>query len=105
MPHSIPHRLTQHTTQHATRITQVTHPTKEQVRAYMMARRDATRLPPPTPEEIRRQLDWRITVQDEDRLRRQFYLIPTAYSQMVVQIAIDWLLAPLRRAVRQSVRA
>lgn len=35
----------------------VTHPTKEQVRAYMLQRTAAHR-PPPTPEEIRRLLGW-----------------------------------------------
>jgi hypothetical protein len=36
----------------------VNRPSKEQVRAYMR-RRGRTRQPPPTPEEIRRQLAWR----------------------------------------------
>lgn len=38
-----------------------THPTKEQVRAYMAKRqveRQEERTPPPPPEEIRRQLGW-----------------------------------------------
>lgn len=35
----------------------VPHPSKEQVRAYMMQRHHA-RLPPPAPDEIRRQLGW-----------------------------------------------
>lgn len=35
----------------------VPHPSKEQVRAYMMQRHHA-RLPPPSPDEIRRQLGW-----------------------------------------------
>lgn len=34
-----------------------THPTKEQVRAYMAERR-VSQQPPQTPEEIRRQLGW-----------------------------------------------
>jgi hypothetical protein len=35
----------------------VPHPSKEQVRAYMTQRHHA-RLPPPSPDEIRRQLGW-----------------------------------------------
>ena len=74
---------------------QISHPSKEQVRAYMAARESARR-PPPPPEEIRRQLNWRLLPDDEERLRLQFYLIPTVYSQMATQIAYDWMLAPLR---------
>jgi hypothetical protein len=73
----------------------VTHPTKEQVRAYMAAR-EAARRPPPAPEEIRRQLGWRLQQADEERMRAQFYLIPTSYSHMAAQITFDWMLAALR---------
>jgi hypothetical protein len=73
----------------------ITHPTKEQVRAYMAAR-EAARHPPPPPEEIRRQLGWRLQRCDEDRLLVQFYLIPTTYSQLATQIVVDWMLASLR---------
>jgi hypothetical protein len=38
-------------------MTTTTHPTKEAVREYM-GRRTWSRDPPPTPEEIRRQLGW-----------------------------------------------
>ena len=74
----------------------ITQPTKEQVRAYMAAR-EAARRPPPPPEEIRRQLGWRLEPADEDRLRLQFYLIPTNYLVMATQIALDRMLAPLRQ--------
>ncbi len=73
----------------------ITTPSKEQVRAYMAAREAAHR-PPPPPEEIRRQLGWRLQPGDEDRMRIQFYLIPTSYSQMAAQIAFDWMLAAMR---------
>ena len=73
----------------------ITAPTKEQVRAYMAAR-EAARRPPPPPEEIRRQLGWRLQLGDEDRMRIQFYLIPTTHSQMATQIAFDWMLAAMR---------
>lgn len=74
----------------------ITHPTKEQVRAYMAARESARR-PPPAPEEIRRQLGWRLQRCDEDQLLAQFYLIPTTYTHLATLIALDWMLAPLRR--------
>ena len=73
----------------------ITHPTKEQVRAYMAAR-EAARRPPPPPEEIRRQLGWRLQRGDADHVLLQFYLIPTNYSQMATQIVVDWMLATLR---------
>lgn len=77
----------------------ISQPTKEQVRAYMAAR-EVERRPPPPPEEIRRQLGWFLQHADEDRLRLQFYLIPTIYLQMATQIAIDWIIAPLRQSGR-----
>jgi hypothetical protein len=40
-------------------MTQVTHPTQQQVREYL-ARRLQERTPPPAPEEIRRQLGWEL---------------------------------------------
>ena len=73
----------------------ITNPTKEQVRAYMAARETARR-PPPAPEEIRRQLGWRLQRRDEDCVLLQFYLIPTNYTQMATQIVVDWMLAAMR---------
>ncbi len=73
----------------------VIHPTKEQVRAYMAAR-EAARHPPPSPEEIRRQLGWRLQDDDAERWLLQFYLIPTSYSRLATEISSDWLLASLR---------
>lgn len=72
----------------------ITQPTKEQVRAYMAAR-EAARRPPPAPEEIRRQLNWRLAPSDHDRALAQFYLIPSTYSQMAARIALDWLFSPV----------
>ncbi len=44
---------------------QTTHPTKEQVRALMLRRtRDHT--PPPTPEQIRSELGWKLIQADLD---------------------------------------
>ena len=75
---------------------QTTHPTKEQVRAYMAAR-EAARRPPPPPEEIRRQLGWRLVPEDEQSLVR-FCLIPSTYAQLVARLALQWLFPVSRQA-------
>jgi hypothetical protein len=72
----------------------VTHPSKEQVRAYMMAREHA-RQPPPTPEEIRRQLGWRLAPADRDSDFVGLCLLPATFGQWAAQLAVDWCLAPL----------
>ena len=79
----------------------VTHPTKEQVRAYMVAREAAHR-PPPPPEEIRRQLGWRLQRCDEDVLLLKFYLIPTTYTPLAASITLDWTLALMRSPLAHS---
>jgi hypothetical protein len=73
----------------------ITHPTKEQVRAYM-AEREAARRPPPAPEEIRQKLGWRLDTPERERLQAQFCLIPSSYTQMAAQIALVWMCVPLR---------
>jgi hypothetical protein len=40
-------------------MTQTTHPSKEQVRQFMRQRR-VERTPPPSPEQIRRELGWHL---------------------------------------------
>ena len=45
-------------------MTQATHPSKYLVRAYL-ARRTHDAKPPPTPEEIRRQLGWGLLMFDQ----------------------------------------
>jgi hypothetical protein len=75
----------------------VTHPTKEQVRAYMLAREHAHR-PPPTPEEIRRQLGWHV-VSEPDCGLVTLYLLPATLGQLAVQAALDFCLAPLKASV------
>ena len=79
----------------------ITHPSKEQVRAYMAAR-EAARRPPPAPEEIRRQLGWRLQRGDEDQLLLQFYLIPTTYTQLATRIALAWMLAAVPLPVQAA---
>jgi hypothetical protein len=73
----------------------VTHPSKEQVRAYMLAREHAFR-PPPAPEEIRRQLNWHVVECGDDRVLSQLFLLPATFGQLAVQAALDWCLLPLR---------
>jgi hypothetical protein len=46
-------------------MTQTTHPEKEQVRNYL-AKRQESREPPPSPEEIRRQLGWGLVEAQRD---------------------------------------
>lgn len=77
----------------------VNQPTKEQVRAYMAARGRATR-PPPAPEEVRRQLGWRLAPPEGDCPLAGLYMFPAAWGQCAAQLAIDWCLAPLRTLPR-----
>ena len=77
----------------------ITQPTKEQVRAYMAAR-EAARRPPPAPEEIRRQLGWRLAAPDTETQFTRFCLIPATCSQIATRFAFDWLRATLPRLDR-----
>ena len=73
----------------------VTHPSKEQVRAYMVAREHARR-PPPAPEEIRRQLGWQMVQPDPSGALLGLFMLPATLGQIAAQGALDWCLAPLR---------
>jgi hypothetical protein len=79
---------------------QITHPTKEQVRAYM-ARRESAHRPPPPPAEIRRELGWALTPSNDDCVLVQFYLLPSACSQLAAQVLLNCLFAS-SRALRPS---
>ncbi len=69
---------------------QMSQPTKEQVRAYMQQRESARR-PPPAPAEIRRQLGWSRTLQDEPHgLCGQLFL-PGMIGQLAALLALQWL--------------
>lgn len=46
---------------------QANHPTKEQVRSFMQ-QRQVERKPPPSPEEIRRQLGWAMLPNNDSRV-------------------------------------
>ncbi len=74
---------------------QITHPTKEQVRAYM-ARRETAHRPPPAPAEIRRQLGWGLAPAKDEQVLLQLCLLPSTYSQLTAQIVLDWLFASSR---------
>lgn len=73
----------------------ILHPTKEQVRAYM-AQRERAHRPPPTPEEIRRQLGWRIAPAEEPFSMVQFYLIPTTCGEVIAHVMLSWWMARTR---------
>jgi hypothetical protein len=72
----------------------VTQPTKEEVRAYM-ARRERARRPPPAPEDIRRQLGWKLAPSEPTRSLINLCLLPATLGQIAAQIAIVLCLAPL----------
>ncbi len=63
------------------------HPTKEQVRVYL-AQRGQAHLPPPSPEEIRRRLDWR---SDTAPMPAALMYLPPA----LVWITFTWCCLPL----------
>jgi hypothetical protein len=73
----------------------VTHPTKEQVRAYMLSREHAFG-PPPSPEEIRRELNWHVVASGNESSLGPLFLVSAAFGQFAVQAALDWCLVPLR---------
>lgn len=73
----------------------VTQPTKEQVRAYMSARERA-RHPPPPPDEIRRQLGWRLGRAEREPLLVLVLVWPAVFGQLAALIALDWMCAPAR---------
>ncbi|MCE3262780.1 MAG: hypothetical protein K0R43_1859 [Pseudoduganella sp.] len=62
------------------------HPTKEQVRVYL-AQRGHAHLPPPSPEEIRRRLDWRT---DAEPMPAALMYLPPA----LFWITFTWLCLP-----------
>jgi len=70
------------------------HPTKEQVRAYL-AQRGHAHLPPPSPEEIRRRLDW----------RSEYTPMPAALMYLppaLAWVAFAWLCLPFTLAINDQ---
>ncbi|MES2257346.1 MAG: hypothetical protein V4724_02450 [Pseudomonadota bacterium] len=73
----------------------IPHPTKEQVRAYMLQRGRAHR-PPPAPDEIRRQLGWYLHSSSQPPCvilpSGQFSLVlPSTMAQLTALMAVEWL--------------
>jgi hypothetical protein len=69
----------------------ITQPSKEQVRAYMVRREHAGR-PPPAPDEVRRQLGWRLSSVDDDPLLVHLCtLLPATMGQLAALIALNWI--------------
>jgi hypothetical protein len=68
----------------------IPHPSKEQVRAYMHQRESARR-PPPTPDEIRRQLGW--YGEHGPGLSAGGYgvTLPSTLAQLATLLAVEWL--------------
>jgi hypothetical protein len=73
----------------------ITHPTKEQVRAYM-ARRESALRPPPAPAEIRRELGWRMTPPDDQHPLVQFCQLPSTCTHLTAQLVVEWMCASSR---------
>lgn len=73
----------------------IPHPTKEQVRLYMMLRGRAHQ-PPPAPDEIRRQLGWSWRYDERAPLllfpSPQFGLFfPGTMAQLSALMAVEWM--------------
>ncbi|MET3130891.1 hypothetical protein AAKU55_001149 [Oxalobacteraceae bacterium GrIS 1.11] len=66
----------------------ITHPSKEQVRAYMH-RREGARRPPPAPDEIRRQLGWLSLEEYPPGTQGLFF--PAEIAQLTALLAVEWL--------------
>jgi len=66
------------------------HPSKEQVRAYL-AQRGHAHLPPPSPEEIRRRLDWRA----EPAADGEPVFLSPAMVALAATLAVAWFCWPL----------
>lgn len=80
-----------------------THPTKEQVRAFMRAQLAAHR-PPQAPAEIRRQLGWRMTPDETEFPLMHLCLLPTTCGQLTAQLVIDLWMAPSRAIAAAQTR-
>jgi hypothetical protein len=65
------------------------HPTKEQVRAYMHLR-EFDRRPPPTPDEIRRQLGWYGGSATMHFPAGSSLLFPGTLAQLATLLAVEW---------------
>ena len=74
-------------------MTQANHPSKYLVRAYMERRSHEVK-PPPTPEEIRRQLGWYGQQIQQDRgpsVVDYGFIFPSTLAQLATLLAVEWL--------------
>jgi hypothetical protein len=79
----------------------VTHPTKEQVRAYMLERGHTWR-PPPPPDEIRRQLGWHVVAGSNDATLMPLFMLPVTFGQLALELALGCCLTPFKWCERAS---
>ncbi|WP_444845458.1 hypothetical protein [Duganella caerulea] len=70
-------------------MTATSHPSKEQVRAYMH-QRECDRRPPPTPDEIRRQLGWHYCSYNNSFPASSSILLPGTIAQLAALMAVEW---------------
>ncbi|WP_254442245.1 hypothetical protein [Duganella vulcania] len=70
-------------------MTATSHPSKEQVRAYMH-QRECDRRPPPTPDEIRRQLGWHYCSYGNVVPASSSILLPGTIAQLAALLAVEW---------------
>lgn len=69
----------------------ITHPSKEQVRAYMRRREHAVQ-PPPPPHEIRRQLAWRRLDAMPPSVAAQGWQLSADMTRLGALMLIVWLM-------------
>ena len=66
-----------------------THPTKEQVRAYMRLR-ECARRPPPSPQDIRRQLGWQGAPAPEATIAAPTLMFAGTMAHLAGLMAVHW---------------
>ncbi len=69
----------------------MSHPSKEQVRAYMRRREHAV-LPPPAPEEIRRQLAWSRIEAPAASVAAQSWHLSAEMARLGTLLTIAWFM-------------
>jgi len=70
-------------------MTQTTHPSKHVVRAYLERRSHEVK-PPPTPEEIRRQLGWHCSADKSEHFSTSTLFLPGTIAQLATLMAMEW---------------
>ena len=72
------------------------HPSKEEVRAWL-ARRGRARLPPPPPDQIRRELGWHLR-DDGSGVPPALFVLPVVLAELVALTAVTWCWLAVRPA-------